>query len=73
MAFQRSKGEEHGFADVWGECLPARMGLWAVRSRLPLEKGMGDRSVRREGQGQPTLEGPEKQKRGEGIQQKEAN
>lgn len=49
------------------------MGLWAVRSRSPLEKGMGDRSVRREGQGQLTLEGPEKQKRGEVIQQKEAN
>lgn len=39
--FQRSKGEESSFADVWGECLPARMGLWAVRARPPLNKGHG--------------------------------
>lgn len=41
VAFQRSKGEENGFADVWGERLPARMGLWAVRAKSSLEKVRG--------------------------------
>lgn len=41
VAFQRSKGEENGFADVWGERLPARMGLWAARAKSSLEKVRG--------------------------------
>lgn len=72
VAFQRPKGKENGFADIWGKFLPARMGLWVVRAMSPFKKGHGDRSIRQEGQGQPILEESEKQKWGGVVQQKEA-